>query len=104
MRRMWRSTDWRKAWPLLSSRLKRLVRQKPISRLPARDRSCNCVRFGRRRRVVRRRGEVVAKAVARQVERVDRIDHVGCVEPGVLVGGFLSSIVNFAVLGSRVGK
>ena len=39
LRRMCRSTDCMKAWPLLSSRLNRLVRQKPISRLPARDRS-----------------------------------------------------------------
>ena len=35
----WRSTDSRKAWPLLSRRLNRLVRQKPMRRLPARDRS-----------------------------------------------------------------
>ena len=39
LRRMWRSSERRKAWPLLSMRLSRLVRQKPMRRLPARERS-----------------------------------------------------------------
>ena len=75
---------WRKAWPPLSSRLNRFVRQKPISRLPARE--------GRARRLASAAvglraalRDVVAQAVARQVEPVDRVTTAGA-RAGILVG------------------
>ena len=77
---MWRSTDWRKAWPLLSSRLKRLVRQNPMSRLPARERSAitlaSAVVGGSCGLLV----DVVAQTVAWQRQLVDRVDNGGGVE------------------------
>ena len=75
------------AAPLLSSRLKRFVRQKPFRRLPARERSSMmfvsyCVR-GSRGRI----DDVVAEAVARQLQVIDDVDHRIRVQPRVLVGG-----------------
>ena len=104
LRRMCRSTDWRNAWPLLSRRLNRFVRQKPMSRLPARDRSAMTFAFGWRRRLVRAFARCSCPARSAAGQAVDRVDHVGRVEAGVLVVGFLSSILNLTRLGHAVGK
>ena len=46
-------------------------------------------RFCLGRRIMGRRGEIITESIARQIEPVDGVDHVGSVKPRVLVGRVL---------------
>ena len=82
---MCRSTDWRNAWPLLSSRLNRFVRQNPFNRTPRPRQVGDHLRLGAVVGGSGRLVDVVAQAVPGERQAVDRVHDRGGVEGGVLV-------------------
>ena len=104
LRRMCRSRDSRNAWPLLSSRLKRLVRQKPFSR---------CRRATGRQDSWPRRASAACAATASgscrarsagSVKSIDGLHDIVGEQARVLVFGVLLVDLELHRLGTRVGK